>query len=414
MTTRFIWVLLLFSFGLTACTPGENTPIKVGILHSLTGTMAISEKSVVDATLMAIDEINNSGGLLGRQIEAIFVGGKSDWASLANSIEKLIHHDQVAVIFGCWTSVCRKMVKPIVEAHDHLLFYPAQYEGLEESQNIVYTGASPNQQLTPTVKWSVENLGRRVFLVGSDYVFPHAANTIMKKQIYALGAEVVGEYYLPLGSKNMNEIIQAVSTSGADMILSTVVGDSNQAFFRELARLETRIPVMSFSIAEDELQQLDISNTVGHYAAWSYFQSLSSSENQQFVADFKHKYGSERTTNATLEAGYLGVHLWSKAVVEAGTVDPSAVRGTIKGQIYNSPEGRVTVSASNNHLWKPLYIGQVQENAQFKIIWSETEPIQPRPFPQYRSKLSWLRYLNELYHGWGKSWVAPGSGDSQV
>ncbi len=412
MTVRSIWILLLIIPGLAACTPRDNTPIKVGILHSLTGTMANSEKSVVDATLMAIEEINASGGLLGRELEAIVVDGKSDLSSFARGAEKLVRQDHVAVIFGCWTSASRKTVKPVIESYNHLLFYPVRYEGLENSPNIIYTGATPNQQLTPAVKWSVENLGKRTFLVGSDYIFPHAANTIMKKQIYALGAEVVGEHYLPLGSTNVNEIVRAIAASGADVVLNTINGDSNLSLFRELALLETRIPVMSFSISEDELQQFNIDDMVGHYAAWNYFQSIQSAQNQQFVTKFKARYGPERTTNASMEAGYVGVHLWSKAVVQAATIDPSTVRGAIQGQSYDSPEGKVTVSATNNHLWKPLYIGQVQGDAQFKILWGETRPIQPRPFPLYRSKLSWLRYLDELYQGWGKSWAAPDQADS--
>ncbi len=413
MTIRILLILLLFSLGLAACTSGDNTPIKIGILHSLTGTMAISEKSVVDATLMAIDEINASGGLLGRQLEAIVVDGKSDWPSFAAGAEQLIQQDQVDVIFGCWTSASRKMVKPVVESYDNLLFYPVQYEGLEDSPNIVYTGATPNQQLTPAVKWSIENLGKRIFLVGSDYIFPRAANTIMKKQIHALGAQVVGEYYLPLGSKNVDEIMQAIAASDADVVLNTINGDSNLAFFQTLEKLDAGIPVMSFSIAEDELRLMNIKNMVGHYAARSYFQSLKSPENQQFVTKFKQKYGAERTTSASMEAAYLGVHLWAKAVTQARTVDPSIIRGAIKGQSYNSPEGKVTVSAKNNHLWKPLYIGQIQNDAQFKIVWRETELIQPHPFPRYRGKLSWLRYLDELYQGWGKNWAAPVNGGNQ-
>ncbi len=404
--------MLLIIPGLAACTPRDNSPIKVGILHSLTGTMAISEKSVVDATLMAIDEINASGGLLGRKLEAIVVDGKSDWPSFARGAEKLIQQDHVAVIFGCWTSASRKTVKPVIESYDHILFYPVQYEGLENSPNIIYTGATPNQQLTPAVKWSAENLGKRIFLAGSDYIFPRAANTIMKKQIYALGGEIAGEHYLPLGSTNVDEMIQAIATSGADVVLNTINGDSNLAFFGKLALLETRIPVMSFSIAEDELQQLNIDDMVGHYAAWNYFQSIQSTQNLQFVTKFKARYGPERTTNAAMEAGYLGVHLWSKAVVQADTTDPSTVRGAIQGQSFDSPEGKVTVSATNNHLWKPLYIGQIQGDAQFKILWSETRPIQPRPFPLYRSRPSWQRYLDELYRGWGESWAAPDQADS--
>jgi len=385
----------------------HNVPIKVGVLHSLTGTMAISESSVVDATQMAIDEINAEGGLLGRRLETVVVDGKSDWPSFASGAEILINQEKVSVIFGCWTSASRKLVKSIVEQYDHLLFYPVQYEGLEQSHNIIYTGATPNQQISPAVKWSIEHLGKRVYLAASDYVFPRAANTLIKKQLVAIGAEVAGEYYLPLGSSDVSELIDDIANSQADVILNTINGDSNLAFFQQLHDKEIETPVMSFSIAEDELQQMDIEVMIGHYGAWNYFQSLDTPENQHFVANFKKKYGANRTTNASMEAAYLGVRLWAKAVIHANTTDTSTVRQTLKGESYLAPEGKVTISALNNHLWKPLHIGQIQADGQFKIIWSKTEPIRPLPYPSYRTQQSWQSYLDGLYQAWGNNWAAP-------
>jgi len=371
--------------------------------------MAISETSVVDATLLAIDEINASGGLLGRPIEVVVIDGKSDWPSFASGAEKLIKQELVSVIFGCWTSASRKEVKPVVEKYDHLLFYPVQYEGLEQSPNIIYTGAAPNQQIMPAVKWSKEHLGKRFYLAASDYVFPRAANTLIKKQLSVLGADMVGEHYLPLGSHNLKGMVDDIKASSPDVILNTINGDSNVAFFRQLRVSGVNIPVMSFSIAEDELKHLDIEAMVGHYSAWNYFQSLSSPENQRFVSKFKQKYGVNRTTSASLEAAYLGVHLWAKAVTQADTIDTSTVRQTLKGQSYLAPEGKVTISTLNNHLWKPLYIGQIQADGQFKIVWSETDPIRPLPFPSYRTLQSWQQYLDSLYLGWGRRWAAPSS-----
>jgi urea transport system substrate-binding protein len=388
-------------------TTDHNVPIKVGILHSLTGTMAISEKSVVDATQMAIDEINASGGLLGRQLESVLIDGKSDGPSFASGAETLIKQEKVSVIFGCWTSASRKEVKPVVERYDHLLFYPVQYEGLEQSHNIIYTGATPNQQISPAVKWSTEHLGKRVYLAASDYVFPRAANTLIKKQLTALGAEILGEYYLPLGSQAVAEMMDDIADSKADVILNTINGDSNLAFFGQLHSRGIETPVMSFSIAEDELQQMDLEVMVGHYSAWNYFQSLDTPENQRFVANFKKRFGADRTTNASMEAAYLGVHLWVKAVMHANTIDTSTVRQTLKGESYLAPEGNVTISALNNHLWKPLHIGQVEADGQFKIVWSQTEPIRPLPYPSYRTRQSWQHYLDSLYKGWGNSWAAP-------
>jgi len=394
----------------------HDVPIKVGILHSLTGTMAISEKSVVDATQLAIDEINASGGLLGRRLEAVVIDGKSDWPSFASGAETLITQEKVSVIFGCWTSASRKEVKPVVEAYDHLLFYPVQYEGLEQSPNIIYTGATPNQQILPAVKWSTEHLGNRLYLAASDYVFPRAANTLIKKQLTALGAEIVGEYYLPLGSQAVAEMVDDIADSKADVILNTINGDSNLAFIQQLHSKGIKTPVMSFSIAEDELQQMNIEVMVGHYSAWNYFQSLDTPENQRFVANFKKRYGANRTTNASMEAAYLGVHLWAKAVIHANTDDVSTVRQALKGESYLAPEGKVTISALNNHLWKPLHIGQVQADGQFKIVWSQTETIRPLPYPSYRTRQSWQRYLDTLYQAWGNSWAAPISDhqDSEV
>ncbi len=395
------------SVALSGCIFEEPETIKIGVLHSLSGTMAISETSVVDATLMAIDEINASGGILGKKLEAVVVDGASDWPTFAKEAEALITQKDVRVIFGCWTSASRKEVKPVVEKHDHLLFYPVQYEGLEQSPNIIYTGAAPNQQITPTVKWSVENHGKRVFLAASDYVFPRAANTIIKRQLTALGAELVGEYYIPLGDKDTDGMTDAILESKADIVLNTINGDSNLSFFEQLIQKNINTPVMSFSIAEDELLHLDTKAMAGHYSAWNYFQSLPSQDNQKFVARFKQKYGENRTTNASMEAGYAGVYLWAQAVKNAKTADPSTLRQFLKGVTYSAPEGSVTISSTNNHLWKPLYIGKILEDGQFDIVWSQTTPIRPLPFPAYQSTQQWNEYLNSLYQGWGLSWAAP-------
>ncbi len=398
-------LFIISTFLLSACQWQDLPPIKVGILHSLTGTMAISEKSVVDATLMAIDEVNASGGVLGRQLQAVVIDGKSDWPSFANGARQLIENEKVKVIFGCWTSASRKEVKVVVEELDHLLFYPVQYEGLEASPNIIYTGSTPNQQIFPAVKWSIENLGKRVFLAASDYVFPRAANKLIKKQLQALGAQVVGEAYVLLGSDRLNAMTDAIEHSGADVILNTINGGSNIAFFNQLLEKKINIPVMSFSIAEDELQHLAPKAVTGHYAAWSYFQSLNSKANIKFVKSIKQKYGENRTTNASMEAGYLGVHLWAKAANQSNSVEPTTVRTTLRGQAINAPEGRVIINASNNHLWKPLYIGQIQNNGQFKIVWSEKKLFNPQPYPMYESKDYWQYYLNSLYYNWHKNWA---------
>lgn len=407
-------VVFLLVGSLISCSSSETETIKVGVLHSMTGTMAISEKSVMDATLMAIDEINQNGGLLGRQIEAIVVDGRSDWKYFAQQAQRLIVEEEVSVIFGCWTSACRKTVKPIFEKYDHLFFYPVQYEGMEQSPNIIYTGATPNQQILPAVNWSFNHLGKRFFLAASDYVFPHAANEIIKDQVSALGGEIVGEYYILLGSSNVEQMLKAIAVSQPDAILNTINGSSNIAFFEGLKTLgitSNKIPVVSFSIAEDELRSMDLKLLVGNYAAWNYFQSINSPTNLQFVNRFTQKYGNKRVTDDPIEAGYFGVYLWAEAVKRVSTVETTSVRQVLKGQSFIAPGGLVTIDSKNNHTWKKAYIGKIGNDGQFQIVWRSNQAIRPMPFPLYRPRVEWEEFLDDLYQGWGQNWAAQDSDD---
>jgi len=388
-----------------------KAPIKVGILHSLTGTMAISEIAVVDATLLAIDELNQKGGILGRKIEPIVVDGRSDWPTFANEAERLITQENVSVVFGCWTSASRKMVKPVFEKHNHLLFYPVQYEGLEQSPNIIYTGAAPNQQIIPAVKWSFDHLGQRIFLVASDYVFPRAANAIIKAQAMALSAEVVGEEYILLGSHDVKAVVQKIVATKPDVVLNSINGDTNIAFFTELHNAgitPEKIPVMSFSISENELHHLDIKNMVNHYAAWNYFQTVNTKVNQDFVKRFKNKYGQERVTNDPMEAAYFGVYLWAQAVEEVGTAEVNKVRNAMKRQSFQAPGGLVYIDDDNNHTWKTVRVGKIRQDGQFDIVWTSERPVQPIPYPTYRLKSEWDKFLDNLYTSWGNQWANPG------
>lgn len=394
-----------------AGTETSGKPIKVGILHSLSGTMAISEKSVVDAELMAIAEINKKGGIMGRPILPIIVDGRSDWTYSAKMADRLINKDKVSVIFGCWTSACRKTVKPIFEKNNHLLIYPVQYEGLESSPNIVYTGASPNQQIIPAIKWAYDNLGKRFYLVGSDYVFPRTANEIIKDQIKALGGKVVGEDYILLGSNQVGSIVDRIATAKPDIIINTINGDSNIAFFRALRQKNitpNKTPTISFSIAEDELRSLDVANMIGDYAAWNYFQTIPGEANSRFVTNFKKKYGNQRVTDDPIEAGYFGVYLWAQAVRDAKTDNVFYVTQKIKRQSFNAPEGPVYVDTNNQHTWKKVRIGKINSKGQFDIIWSSNKLIQPVPYPFYRTKKEWESFLNKLYEGWNNNWANPG------
>ncbi len=371
----------------TAAAGGDGETIKVGILHSLSGTMAISETTVVDAEKLAIKEINAAGGVLGRQIEAIEEDGASDWPTFAEKAEKLIDQDEVVTVFGCWTSASRKAVLPVFESKDHMLWYPVQYEGQECSKNIFYTGAAPNQQIEPAVDWLLENKGTEFFLVGSDYVFPRTANNIIKEQLAANGGTTVGEDYLPLGNTEVTPIIAKIREALPDggIIFNSLNGDSNVAFFKQLqgaGMTPDLYPVMSVSVAEEEVRQIGPEFLVGHYAAWNYFQTVESPENEKWVADFKAEYGDDRVTNDPMEAAYIMVYLWKQAVEQAGTTDIAAVREAAYGQEFAAPEGPVTMNA-NHHISKTVRIGQVREDGLFDIVSSTDGPIDPVPWNQY-------------------------------
>ncbi|OSO93296.1 urea ABC transporter substrate-binding protein [Cylindrospermopsis raciborskii CENA303] len=365
---------------------GGNT-IKVGILHSLSGTMAISEKSVVDAENLAIKEINAQGGVLGKQIEAITEDGASNWDTFREKATKLIEQDKVAVVFGCWTSASRKNVKPVFEDKDHMLWYPVQYEGQECSKNIFYTGAAPNQQIEPSVDWLLKNKGKEFFLVGSDYVFPRTANTIIKAQLEALGGKTVGEDYLPLGNVEVTPIIakikQALPKGG--VIYNTLNGDSNVAFFKQLkgaGLTPDKYPSMSVSIAEEEVKAIGVEYLKGHYAAWNYFQTVDTPANKKFVEAFKKEYGADRVLNDPMEAAYIAVYLWKQSVEKAGSTDLAKVRQAAYGQTIDAPEGKVTMNG-NHHISKVVRIGEVRDDGLFKIIYATPAPVEPIPWNQY-------------------------------
>ncbi|WP_448527082.1 urea ABC transporter substrate-binding protein [Parathermosynechococcus lividus] len=369
-------------------TTGSGETIKVGILHSLSGTMAISEKSVVDATQLAIDEINSAGGVLGKQIEPILEDGASDWPTFAEKATKLIDQDKVVVVFGCWTSASRKAVLPVFEAKDHMLWYPVQYEGQECSKNIFYTGAAPNQQIEPAVDWLLENKGKKFFLVGSDYVFPRTANTIIKAQLAAKGGETVGEDYLPLGSIEVTPIITKIRSALPDggVIFNTLNGDSNVAFFKQLqgaGLTPDKYPTMSVSIAEEEVQAIGVTYLKGHYAAWNYFMTVDTPQNKAFVEAFKAKFGQNRVTNDPMESAYIGVNLWKQAVEQAGTADDlEKVRQAAIGQAFDAPQGPVKMFP-NHHISQTVRIGEVGDDGLFKIIYATPQPVDPLPWNQF-------------------------------
>lgn len=368
--------------------------IKVGILHSLSGTMAISETSLRDAELLAIEEINAAGGVLGKKLVPVIEDGASDWPTFAEKAQKLISADKVATVFGCWTSASRKAVKPVFERLGGLLWYPVQYEGLEASPNIFYTGAAPNQQIVPAVDWLLEQGRKRMFLLGSDYVFPRTAHQIIKAQLAANGGELVGEEYTPLGHTDYTTIIAKLRAAKPDVIFNTLNGDSNVAFFKQLrdAKISAEdMPTMSVSIAEEEIRGIGPENMVGHMAVWNYFQTTQTPENAEFVRKYREKFGAKRVTDDPIEAAYIQVLLWAQAVEKAGTTDVEAVRAAASGLEFQAPGGSVRIEGSNQHLWKTVRIGVVRPDGMFDEVWSTGEPVKPDP---YLESYPWAKGLS--------------------
>jgi urea transport system substrate-binding protein len=372
-------------------------PIRIGVLHSLTGTMAVSERSLVDAVQLAVTEINARGGVLGRPLEMAVADGQSDPAVFAREAERLITQEKVSVLFGCWTSSSRIAVKPVVEKHRHLLFYPVQYEGLEQSPNIIYTGSAPNQQIIPGTNWALENLGKRVYLLGSDYIFPRTANRIISDIVRAAGGQVLGKSYLPLGSSDMTANMEDILRLKPDVILNTINGDSNLDFFRALQTTEAKnIPVLSFSISEAELANHPELSLSAHYAAWSYFQSIATEQNRRFVADFKQLFGAHRATSDAIEAAYFGVYLWAQAAQDAGFVDPERVNKAVLLQSFDAPSGIISVDKTTRHVWKRVRIGKTEPDGQFKELLASPYPVRPEPFPSYRSHAEWQQITEQI------------------
>lgn len=397
---RAFWLLpvLALAAAVLAWMPAAPEPIRIGVLHSLSGTMAASEKPLVDALRLGVEEINAAGGLLGRPLELVVADGRSDWDVFAAEAERLIVGEKVSVLFACWTSACRKAVKPVVERHDHLMFYPVQYEGLEQSPNIVYTGAAPNQQIIPGARWAMDSFGKRVYLVGSDYVFPRAANVLIRDLVAASGGSVAAERYRALGAADWGPVVEEIRQLKPDVVLNTINGDSNNHFFQALraAGLE-RMPVVSFSLAEPELQAMgQEAYHPLHYAVWGYFQRQTGAANERFVHAFKARFGKGRVTSDPIEASYNGLALWANAVREVGTPDPQQVNLVMGRQSVPGPSGVVAVDAVTRHLWRWVRIGRALPDGQFETVLTSSLAVRPTPFPPYRSREEWLAIVDGI------------------
>jgi len=400
---RFITTAIAGAFVLASGVSRAADTIKVGILHSLSGTMAISETSLKDVALMTIDEINAHGGVLGKKLEPVVVDPASNWPLFAEKARQLLTQDKTAVVFGCWTSVSRKSVLPVFEQLNGLLFYPVQYEGEELSQNVFYTGAAPNQQAIPAVEYLMSKDGggaKRFVLLGTDYVYPRTTNKILRAFLHSKGitdADIMEEY-TPFGHSDYQTIIAKIKKFASEgkktAVVSTINGDSNVPFYKELANQGIKakdIPVVAFSVGEEELRGIDTKPLVGQLAAWNYFMSLKNPTNAAFVKEWKayvkkHNLpgGDKRVTNDPMEATYVGMHMWAQAVKKAGTTDVDAVRKAMAGQTFKAPDGYVIeMDKTNHHLHKPVMIGEVQGNGQFQIVWQTKGPIRAQPWSPF-------------------------------
>ena len=376
--------------------------IKVGILHSLSGTMAISETVLKDTVLMAIDEINAKGGVMGKKLEPVIVDPASNWPLFAEKTKQLLGQDKVSVIFGCWTSVSRKSVLPVVEEMNGLLFYPVQYEGEELSKNVFYTGAAPNQQAIPAVEYLLSKEGggaKRFVLLGTDYVYPRTTNKILRAFLHSKGIQDkdIDEKYTPFGHADYQTIVADIkkfAAGGKTAVVSTINGDSNVPFYKELGNAglkATDVPVVAFSVGEEELRGVDTKPLVGHLAAWNYFMSMKNPANdawkKQWAAYAKAKKlpnADKPLTNDPMEAAWIGIHMWKQAVEKAKTTDVDKVIAAMAGQTFTAPSGITsTMDAKNHHLHKSVFIGEVKADGQFNVVWKTKGPVKAQPWSPF-------------------------------
>lgn len=398
--TRFFCAGTVLAAGLisvlTGCGKSDDSKVKVGILHSLTGSMAISEKSVVDAEVLAIDEINAAGGVLGKQIVYVEEDGASEPSTFAAKAEKLIDSEKVVTVFGCWTSSSRKAVKPMFEEYGSLLWYPVQYEGMEQSPNIIYTGAAPNQQIVPAIDYLIQQGYKKFFLLGSDYVFPRTANMIINAQVKNAGLEVVGEEYADMDQTDFAAIISKIESAKPDVIVNTLNGTGNVSFFKQMSEKNYSAKdymTMSFSIAEEEVATIGADILKDHMVSWNYYQTTETPVNSKFVAAYKAKFGDKRVTSDPAEAAYDAVYLWKAAVEKAGSFKVEDVLGAIRagGIKFDAPEGVVEVDGTNQHLSKPVRIGKVGSDGLIYTVYETPSAVSPDP---YLTTYDWAKNLS--------------------
>jgi urea transport system substrate-binding protein len=393
----------------------EQAPLKVGILHSLSGSLAISEHPLADASILAVEEINARGGVLGRRITPVTLDGKSEVtadSAFTHAAERLIEKEKVAAVFGGYGSAGRKVIRPYFEKSDHLLFYPAQYEGLEESQSVIYTGATPNQLAIPAIKWCLSELkAKRFYLIGTDGLRARAINAIIEDSLKGTAGDVVGEHYALVGEYQLDPIIKKIKRAKPHIIINMLVGDSNVSFFKAMAEADiepSALPVLSFTLGENELAQVGNLSLAGHYIARTRFPELpNASKDDRFAKRFKKKYGEHRPVSEVMEAAYYGVYLWAAAVEKAGTEEVNRVRIALKEKEYELVGVRLRVDPSNQHTWKVFEIGRIGPDNHIESIKSGEAPIPPIPFPGPRTRAEWEAFSQQLYVKWGENWANP-------
>ncbi len=390
----------------------QKEKIKIGIIHSQSGTMAMSEKSVLDATIFAIEQINAEGGILGKKLEAVVVDGKSSDTGFEEALDILLKNG-VTTIFGGWTSSSRKAMKTALEKEDALLFYPIQYEGFESSENIIYLGLTPNQQVIPTINYAVEKFGRTLFLVGSDYIYPQVTNKFINSVTEYFNLKIVGEEYKLLGATNFDDTIEKIKSQKPSFIINTLNGDSNIAFFKALSDNNISLintPVFSFSITENELEKISqyigTKALEGSYLTWSYFSSIESKENQELKSLFKKRFGNDIIVTDPMYTAYMGVKLYEQNVKKHGCYKTKTTKKNLAKESIGGVAGVVAMDAKNNHTWKEVRIAKINADAKAVVIW-ESEALQKaKPFPEYINTHEMLNYEKELYQRWNSRYEA--------
>ena len=383
-------------------------PIVVGLIHSQTGLLAISERSLIEAEVLALEEVNAQGGVAGRPLKWTIADGRSDPLSFASQAVRLIEKEKAEVLIGGWTAECRKAMIAVVEERGNLLIFPASFEGIERSSHVVYVGGAANQSVLPAVRWCFDTLkARKFFVVGSEEIWSRVAAEQAKDAVKAAGGVLAGEAYLPLVGGDGAGLIDQIRSARPDVVMNTMVGDSNLPFYSAFKRAgftSEKLPIVAFAVAEDELRRFDSGDVIGHYSAFSYYQGLDRPENLDFVRKFKAKYGEDRVLSDTMVSAYNCVMIWAQTANEAQTADPKVVMDRFDRQSINAPEGIVTIDPESRVAWRPFYLGKARADGQFDLAWSIPKPILPVTYVATRSKVQWQALLDELKTQWGGRW----------